>query len=92
MEDPDLHNDIDEAVIFAQIAEIVARLLAHFKNLSNLGISLRMIGTKEYVVGLLDHGKMTTICNHSALIYNFNMEYFHETAVWPFIKQIKYFS
>ena len=83
MENPDLHNDIDEAVIFAQIAEIVARLLAHLENLSNLGISLRMIGTKEYVVGLLDHGKMNIIYNHSALIYNFNMEYFHETAVWP---------
>ena len=26
MENPDLHNDIDEAVIFAQIAEIVAQL------------------------------------------------------------------
>ena len=51
-----------------------------------------MIGTKEYVVGLLDHGKMNTICNHSALIYNFNMEYFHETLFGQFIKQIEYFS
>ena len=63
MENPEFHNDIDETVIFTQIEKIVACLLTQFKNLSNLRISIRTIGTQENMVSILNHGKMNAICN-----------------------------